>query len=78
MLHFGLTVDERVWRKLALSWGVTPVMSPEYDSVDVLFHYAKQAARDNVGLQSGDHLVITGGRPNGHPGNTNQIRIETI
>ncbi len=74
----GLTVDERVWRKLALSWGVTPVMSPEYDSVDVLFHYAKQAARDNVGLQSGDHLVITGGRPNGHPGNTNQIRIETI
>lgn len=74
----GLTVDERVWRKLALSWGVTPVMSLEYDSVDVLFYYAKQAARDNVGLQSGDHLVITGGRPNGHPGNTNQIRIETI
>lgn len=74
----GLTVDERVWRKLALSWGVTPVMSLEYDSVDVLFHYAKQAARDNVGLQRGDHLVITGGRPNGHPGNTNQIRIETI
>ena len=74
----GLTVDERVWRKLALSWGVTPVMSSEYDSVDVLFHYAKQAARENIELQRGDHLVITGGRPNGHPGNTNQIRIETI
>ncbi len=74
----GLTVNEDTWRKLALSWGVTPVMSPEYDSVDVLFHYAKQAARDTFHLQKGDHMVITGGRPNGHPGNTNQIRIETI
>ncbi len=74
----GLTVNEDTWRKLALSWGVTPVMSPEYDSVDVLFHYAKQAARDTFNLQKGDHMVITGGRPNGHPGNTNQIRIETI
>ena len=74
----GLTVNEDTWRKLALSWGVTPVMSPEYDSVDVLFHYAKQAARDTFNLQQGDHLVITGGRTNGHPGNTNQIRIETI
>ncbi len=74
----GLTVNEDTWRKLALSWGVTPVMSPEYDSVDVLFHYAKQAARNTFDLQSGDHLVITGGRPNGHPGNTNQIRIETV
>ncbi len=74
----GLTVNEATWRKLALSWGVTPVLSAEYDSIDVLFHYAKNAARKHLQLCEGDRLVITGGKPNGHSGNTNQIRIETV
>ncbi len=74
----GLTVNERTWRKLALSWGVTPVLSVEYDSVDVLFHYAKNAACKHLSLCKGERLVITGGKPNGQSGNTNQIRIETI
>jgi len=74
----GLTVNERTWRKLALSWAVTPVLSAEYDSLDVLFHFAKNAAQKHLSLCKGDRLVITGGKPNGHSGNTNQIRIETV
>ncbi len=74
----GLTVNEATWRKLALSWGVTPVLSVEYDSIDVLFHYAKNAAHEHLQLCEGDRLVITGGKPNGSSGNTNQIRIETL
>ncbi|MDE6613171.1 MAG: pyruvate kinase, partial [Clostridia bacterium] len=42
----GMTTDDRAYRKLALSWGVIPVMSEEFYSVDVLFHYAKRAAMD--------------------------------
>lgn len=74
----GLTIDERTWRKLAMSWGVTPVLSDTYDSIDVLFHYAKQTAADTLRLKRGDRLVITGGNPNGRSGNTNLIKVEAV
>lgn len=74
----GLTIHKRTWRKLALSWGVTPVLSETYDSIDVLFYYAKQAAKETFHLEKGDHVVITGGKPNGSSGNTNLIKVESI
>ena len=74
----GMTTDERSYRKLALSWGVLPIMSEEYNSVDVLFHFAKCAARDSGLVKKGDTIVITGGTPNGKSGNSNLINIETI
>lgn len=74
----GLTIDEKTWRKLALSWGVLPVMCEEYDSTDVLFYTAKRLARENFALQKGDTIVITGGVTNGASGNTSIIKVETI
>ena len=74
----GMTTDERSYRKLALSWGVLPMMSEEYNSVDVLFHFAKCAARDSGLVKKGDTIVITGGTPNGKSGNSNLINIETV
>ena len=74
----GMTTDERSYRKLALSWGVYPALSEEYGSVDVLFHFAKQAAKDSGLVKKGDVVVITGGSPNGKSGNSNLIDIETI
>ena len=74
----GMTTDERAYRKLALSWGVIPVMSEEFYSVDVLFHYAKRAAIDTGLVQKGDKIVLTGGTPNGKSGNSNLINVETI
>ena len=74
----GMTTDERAYRKLALSWGVIPVMSEEFYSVDVLFHYAKRAAIDTGMVKSGDKIVLTGGTPNGKSGNSNLINVETI
>lgn len=74
----GMTTDERAYRKLALSWGVTPVMSEEFYSVDVLFHYAKRAAMDSGMIKKGDKIVLTGGTPNGKSGNSNLINVETV
>ncbi len=74
----GMTTDERAYRKLALSWGVTPVISEEFYSVDVLFHYAKRAAMDSGLVKKGDTIVITGGTPNGKSGNSNLINVETV
>ena len=74
----GMTTDARSYLKLALSWGVFPMLSEEYHSVDVLFHFAKCSARDSGLVKKGDTIVITGGTPNGKSGNSNLINIETI
>ena len=74
----GMTTDERAYRKLALSWGVIPIMSEEFYSVDVLFHYGKRAAIDAGLVKKGDKIVLTGGTPNGKSGNSNLINVETI
>lgn len=74
----GMTTSEKAWRKLNLSWGVTPVMSEEYSSVDVMFYQAVQHAKDVLDIKVGDNLVLTGGQISGQSGNTNTIRLETI
>ena len=74
----GVTTSEHTMRKLALSWGVVPALSVEYTSTDVLFYVATQLAREKLGLQPGDKIVITGGVTNGKSGNTNLIKVEVI
>lgn len=74
----GMTTSEKVWRKLNLSWGVTPVLSEEFDSVDVMFYHAVRHAKTVFKLKKGDNVVLTGGRTSGESGNTNTIRLEVI
>jgi pyruvate kinase len=74
----GLCVNEKTWRKLALSWGVIPVMSEVMPSIEVLFYTAKRAAVATLGLETGDRIIITGGSVIGQSGTTNTIRIETV
>lgn len=74
----GVTTNEKTWRKLALSWGVTPALSEHFDSTDVLFFNAKKLARQIFDLQRGDRIVITGGLPNGSSGNTNMLKVEVV
>ncbi len=74
----GITTDEKVWRKLAMSWGVYPTLSDQFTSMDVMFYHALAAARGILGLQKGDRVVLTGGPINGKTGNTNTIKVEEI
>lgn len=74
----GMTTDRKIWRRLSMSWGVTPVMADQFPSMDVMFYYAKKAAMDVFQLQPGDNILLTGGPINGQQGNTNTIKIEVI
>lgn len=74
----GLTTSEKTWRKLALSWGVTPQMCENYPSTDVLFYNAQKLTKQVLGLHNGDKIVITGGVTNGKSGNTNLIKVERV
>ena len=74
----GLATSREAWYKLALSWGVLPVLTEQFPSMDVLNFYALRAAKEVLGLSAGDTVVMTGGNTSGESGNTNVIRIETI
>ena len=74
----GMTTDVKIWRRLSMSWGVTPVMAEQFPSMDVMFYYAKKATTEILNLQPGDNIVLTGGTINGRSGNTDTIKIETI
>ena len=74
----GVTTSEKTFRKLALSWGVTPVLCEPLNSTDVLFYRAKQLAKETFDLRCGDLIVVTGGITNGHSGNTDLIKVEKI
>lgn len=74
----GTTTNEKAWRQLNLSWGVTPYLSEEYSSVDVMFYQALNQAEKLFNLESGDNVVLTGGRINGSSGNTDTIKVETV
>ena len=74
----GMTTDRKIWRRLSMSWGVTPVMAEQFPSMDVMFYYAKKAAIQVLDLQPGDNILLTGGPINGQHGNTDTIKLETI
>ena len=74
----GMTTDRKIWRRLSMSWGVTPVMADQFPSMDVMFYYAENATKKILNLQPGDNILLTGGPINGQQGNTNTIKIEVI
>lgn len=74
----GMTTDPKVWRKLALSWGVTPMLSEKFNSIDVMFYKAMECAKRALTLNTGDNVVLTAGPINGQCGNTNTIKVEQV
>ncbi len=74
----GLATGKKVWYKLALSWGVQPVLTEQFPNMEVLNYYALRLAKAELNLSEGDTVVMTGGNTSGASGNTNVLRIETI
>ena len=74
----ALTTSKKVWRKLALSRGVTPVLCEEYPSAEVMFYNASRKTAKILDLQNGDNMIIIGGTTSGKSGETNTIRLERI
>ncbi|MBO5358723.1 MAG: pyruvate kinase [Clostridia bacterium] len=74
----GITTSEKTWRRLSLSWGVIPMMCENFNSTEVLFYSAAKIAKEALGLQKGDKIVMTAGVTNGQSGNTNLIKVDVI
>jgi pyruvate kinase len=74
----GMTDDIKAYRRLALSWGVYPVLTHEYHSVEELYDDAVEVCRRLNFAKAGDLIVITAGVPLGKSGMTNMIKVEEI
>lgn len=74
----GVTTRPETYRRLALSWGVVPVLAPVAETLEDTLDTSFNAARDSRMVQPGDTVVLTGGLPVGEPGHTNLIRVATV
>ncbi|MCM1115533.1 MAG: pyruvate kinase [Clostridium sp.] len=74
----GATIDEKVWRQLALSWGVTPLKCELKDNTDELFDHAVDVSLKAGIVSGGDTVVITAGIPLGISGTTNMLKVHDI
>lgn len=74
----GTTTDVKAWRRLNMSWGVTPVLNEKYESQDVMFEEGVKAAKRLLDLQPGDKVVLTGGPIGGGAGNTDTIKVYMV
>jgi pyruvate kinase len=63
---------------LSFCWGVVPVSIPSAETLEELVRYSMEASRRAGYLESGQHVVITGGAPLHIPGNTNFIKVERV
>ncbi|MCL2847202.1 MAG: pyruvate kinase [Firmicutes bacterium] len=74
----SVTVSEKSYQQLALSWGVVPILAEMKDSSDELFSQAVEKAKETGYIKAGDLIVISAGIPVGVTGTTNTLRIEYV
>lgn len=67
-----------MYRQLALSWGVIPVMAEEKQTTDELFDHAVERSAATGLVKNGDLIVITLGVPVGVSGSTNTLKVHVM
>jgi pyruvate kinase len=72
------TPDAAVYRRMALVWGVVPLLVPEHTSTDEMIETATRAAREAGLVRPGERVVITAGIPTGGEGRTNMLKVHVI
>ena len=74
----ALTPRQETWRRLALSWGIFPLLAPDIKDTDHMLNVVKEEAIKRGLLKAGDKVVITAGTPLGTRGTTNLIKADVI
>ena len=72
------TPSAKTARKLAIRFGVNPIVIPEVSSVEEFTDTVMPMVKEMVDLKTGDDIVITGGFTNNHDVPTNFMRFEKI
>jgi pyruvate kinase len=74
----ALTHHDYALRQMALEWGVTPLLIPEAENVDVLLRRSLEAARESGLVEEGGRVVLTAGSAVNLPGTTDLIKVDVV
>ncbi|SHE69579.1 pyruvate kinase [Clostridium fallax] len=74
----AITPDEKVAKKLALSWGVLPIVAEKMNSTDEMMEKSVEIAKANNLVKAGDTVVIAAGVPVAEVGTTNLLKVSTV
>lgn len=74
----GVTNEPTTYRRLALTWGVTPSLIAPVENTEQMIKVTQEAAQEAKLVKSGSKIVLTAGVPVNNPGTTNMIQVHTI
>jgi pyruvate kinase len=73
-----VTPNEITFHRMALVWGVIPLLIPQFSTIDEMIGTIIHAAHDAKLVDQGDSVVIIAGVPFGIGGQTNFLKIHTV
>lgn len=73
-----MTPSEITYRRMAMVWGVIPLLVPEFATIDEMITITVRAAHDAGLVHRGDTLVIIAGVPFGIAGQTNLLKVHRV
>ncbi|KLO22593.1 pyruvate kinase [Marinitoga sp. 1155] len=74
----AVTHSERTYNRLALVWGVTPMIVNEFVSTDTMLYIVKQTLKNEGFVKPGEKIIFTAGIPYGFSSKTNFLHIAEI
>ena len=74
----ALTPDKGTYNRLALSWGIEPMITPMVSHTDEMVKQADHLLIDSGRAVIGDNVMIVAGSPPGIPGSTNAMRVHRV
>jgi len=74
----ALTPDRGTYNRLALSWGVEPMITPIVSHTDEMVKQVDGLLLESKRTTIGDNVIIVAGSPPGIPGSTNAMRVHRM
>ncbi|WP_017930180.1 pyruvate kinase [Robiginitomaculum antarcticum] len=74
----GLTPHKHIASRMALTWGVTPIILKDPVNFDDMLGSINALAKSELGLKKGDTVLVSAGIPFGQPGTTNTLKIGVV
>jgi pyruvate kinase len=74
----AITPETGTYNRLALSWGIEPMISPMVKHTDDMVLQADRILIESKRAAIGEQVMIIAGAPPGIPGSTNAMRVHTV
>ena len=74
----ALTPDRGTYNRLALTWGVEPMITPVVSHTDEMVKQVDGLLLESKRTTIGDNVIIVAGSPPGIPGSTNAMRVHRM